>query len=112
MKSVLLNWMRLAWFCSAPFGLLFTARIAWEKTVWTWSRGPQAIGFSLMHIHPLFFAVGSLSAYLLILWLVPGVIYIVKRRRTASGVDKLLLLFSLLVLVVAIIPDDFFATSR
>jgi hypothetical protein len=24
-------------------------RLAWEQTVWTWERGPQMVGFSLMH---------------------------------------------------------------
>jgi hypothetical protein len=28
---------------------LFAARLGWEQTVWTWERGPQMVGFSLMH---------------------------------------------------------------
>ncbi|TAH46862.1 MAG: ankyrin repeat domain-containing protein [Elusimicrobia bacterium] len=27
----------------------FAGRVAWEHTVWTWERGPQMVGFSLMH---------------------------------------------------------------
>jgi hypothetical protein len=54
MQSALPRWLRLAWLFLAPIGFLFAARIAWEKTVWTWSRGPQAVGFSLMPVHPFF----------------------------------------------------------
>jgi hypothetical protein len=29
--------------------LAFAARLVWEQTVWTWDRGPQMVGYSLMH---------------------------------------------------------------
>ena len=44
--------LKVWWFFCAPIALPFAVRIAWEKTVWMWSRGPQMVGFSLMHIHP------------------------------------------------------------
>ena len=28
---------------------IFAARLVWEQTVWSWERGPQMVGFSLMH---------------------------------------------------------------
>ncbi len=28
---------------------LLASRLLWEQTVWTWERGPQMVGFSLMH---------------------------------------------------------------
>ncbi len=28
---------------------VLAARLVWEQTVWSWDRGPQMIGFSLMH---------------------------------------------------------------
>jgi hypothetical protein len=28
---------------------VFAARLIWEQTVWSWERGPQMVGFSLMH---------------------------------------------------------------
>jgi hypothetical protein len=55
MTSALPKWLRTAWIILAPLGLVFAARIAWEKTVWTLHRGPQNVGFSLMHTSPAFF---------------------------------------------------------
>jgi hypothetical protein len=28
---------------------MLAARLVWEQTVWSWARGPQMVGFSLMH---------------------------------------------------------------
>jgi hypothetical protein len=28
---------------------VLAARLVWEQTVWSWDRGPQRVGFSLMH---------------------------------------------------------------
>ena len=97
MQSTFPRWLRIAWLCLSPLGLSFAGRIAWEKTIWTWYRGPQAVGFSLMHIHPLFFFVGALCCYLGMLWLIPSGVYLVRGWRRASKIDKLMVLLSLLV---------------
>lgn len=96
----------------AQMGLPFAVRIAWEKTVWTIVRGSQMVGFSLMHIHPLFFVGGSLSALLILAWLVPAGIYGVVRRKNVSGPDLVMILIAILVAVAMFVPDDFFAGSR
>jgi hypothetical protein len=28
---------------------VLAARLVWEQTVWSWDRGPQMVGFALMH---------------------------------------------------------------
>ena len=61
--------LRLIWFFFAPLAILFAGRVMWEETVWTWERGPQMVGFSLLHIHPLFAITGALCCYLTMLWL-------------------------------------------
>jgi len=35
------DWMKVYWLVSAPFAVLLAVRVMWEKTVWTWTRGPQ-----------------------------------------------------------------------
>jgi hypothetical protein len=79
MQTALPRWLRLNWLFVAPLGLVFATRIAWEKTIWTWSRGPQVVGFSLMHIHPFFSVGGIMCCVLLMLWIVPALIYLTLR---------------------------------
>jgi hypothetical protein len=38
MPSAIPRWLRLVWLCLSPIGLVFAARIAWEKTVDVVSR--------------------------------------------------------------------------
>jgi hypothetical protein len=71
--------------------------------------GPQRVGFSLAHIHPLFFVTGAHSASLIIGWLVPAGIYAIVRRKNVSGLDLGMILVALLVAVAIIVPNNFFA---
>src|SRR5216684_8669939 len=112
MRSSLPDWLRVSWVCFWPLGLPFAARIEWEKTVWTMVRGPQMVGFSLGHIHPLSFITGALSAYLIVAWLVPAGIYAIVRRKNVSGMDLAMILIGIFVAVTIIIPDKLFAGSR
>jgi len=104
--------LRITWFCIALIAILFAARVAWEKTVWTWERGPQAVGFSLFHIHPLFAIVGALCCFSTMLWLLPAVVHAVRRRRDISLLDGVMLALSLFVAVAIILLGTFFATTR
>lgn len=81
----------------------------WEKTVWTWTRGPQAVGFNLWHVHPGFAIVGGLSSYSLIIWLIPAGSYLFVRRRDIHPADIGMLAVALLVLLAMVTPDNFFA---
>jgi hypothetical protein len=104
--------LRLAWICLLPFGLSFAGRIAWEKTVLTINRGPQMVGSSLAHIHPAFFIVGTLSSYLLILWLLPALVYSTVNRKRITAVDLAMVLVALFVAVAIMTPDSLFASSH
>jgi len=112
MKSVLPNWLRIVWFSASPLGTAFSARIAWEKTVWTIVRGPQMVGFSLMHIHPGFSFLGVLCACALMLWVIPALIYLILRRKQISGLDICMVVVALFVTVAIVTPDTLFASSR
>ena len=110
MKGVLPDWLRVLWFFAAPVALAFALRIGWEKTVWTILRGPQMVGFSLMHIHPIFAVVGALCAYALMLWLVPATVYQLLRRKGISGFDVAMVAVALFVLLAVIAPDTLLAS--
>jgi hypothetical protein len=108
-KSVLPKWLRVMWLCAAPFALLFATRIAWEKTFLPWARGPQMVGFSLMHIHPVFFLIGALCSYWLLLWLAIAIVFMAKGRIMPPMKDMLMVALCLFVLVALIVPDQAFA---
>jgi hypothetical protein len=91
---------------------LLAGRIFWEKTIWTWSRGPQAVGFSLLHIHPGFAVAGGLSSLALALWLLVAVPYAIVRRREIEPWDWLMMAGAAGVIAVLVIPDTFFASPR
>ena len=112
MQSALPRWLRLSWPFLAPIGLLFAARIAWEKTIWTWTRGPQAVGFSLMHIHPFFGIAGITCCVLLMLWLVPASYYVISRWGISSKADIAMVVLSLLLTGAIVLPDTFFAQVK
>ncbi len=105
-------WLRLAWFYSSPLGLVFASRIAWEKTVWTIVRGPQMVGFSLMHIHPMFFIGGMLCCIALILWLVPAAAFLIAHRNRISGSDIAMIGSALFAAAAMFVPDAFFASAK
>ena len=88
---------------------LFAARILWEKTVWTWSRGPQMVGFALWHIHPGFAVAGTLCSLALALWLLISVPFAIARQRDIEPWDWLMMTCSLLIIVALTLPDRFFA---
>lgn len=103
-----LRWLRISWLCLSPLGLSFALRIAWEKTVWTVVRGPQMVGFSLMHIHPMFFLTGLLCCWFLMLWLVLAVIYMFAHKRIPLP-DAIMVAVAIFVAVAMLTPDTFFA---
>jgi len=109
MPGALPNFLKVWWLGASPFAVLFAARILWEKTIWTWSRGPQMVGFSLWHIHPEFALVGILGSLALALWLLIAVPYAIARRRDIEPWDWLMMIFSVLVIVGLALPDTFFA---
>jgi hypothetical protein len=112
MQSALPPWLRLIWLLLAPIGVLFAGRIGWEKMVWTWTSGPQAIGFSLIHIHPFFFIAGITCSVLLMLWLIPALYYVILRWRISSKADVGMVALALLVTAAIVLPDTFFAKSK
>jgi hypothetical protein len=101
-------WTQIWWCASLPLAIALSARLLWEKTVWTWTRGPQMVGFSLMHIHPGFAVLGFFSTFVLALWVLPAVAYLVIRRKDIHLLDVGMLLLALLIIASIAMPDNFF----
>lgn len=109
MQNALPRWLRTSWLLLSPIGFLFSARIAWEKTILTWTQGPQSVGFTLMHTYPLFGLAGILSSCLLMLWLLVATPYLIKRWNSHSKLDIVMVFASLLSAIAVILPDQFLA---
>jgi hypothetical protein len=105
LPSVLKTW----WLLASPLAFLFAGRILWEKTIWTWSRGPQMVGFALWHIHPVLAAVGLLASFALAVCLLASVPFAISRRRDFEPWDWLMMAGSVCVIIVLSLPDTFFA---
>jgi hypothetical protein len=108
-QSAVPRYLKVWWCCSTPIAILFAARILWEKTVWTWSRGPQMVGFSLMHIHPFIAILGMVSCLTVMVWLFAAVPYAVIRRKIITLADVAMVSCSVLVAFAVVVPDNFFA---
>jgi uncharacterized membrane protein len=103
------SFLKVWWASASPFAFLFAARILWEKTIWTWSRGPQMVGFALWHIHPGLAAFGVLFSLGVAVWLLIAIPYAVVRRRDIEPWDWLMMAFSTFIIAALAIPDTFFA---
>jgi hypothetical protein len=57
----------------------------WEKTVWTWSRGPQMVGFSMMHIYPLIAIGGMLGCLSVMLCVLSAGL---RNRKILGGIGE------------------------
>ncbi len=106
------HWMKLCGVFSAPCAVLLAVRIIWEKTVWTWSRGPQMVGFSLWHIHPLVATIGLLSLWALMAWSAAAFAFVALRRKRVTPFEIAMFISALFVIVAMAIPDTFFAHGR
>ena len=104
--------LKVWWLSASPLALLFAGRILWEKTIWTWSRGPQAVGFALWHIHPGFAVAGMLCSLAVALWLLIAVPYAVVRRQDIEPWDWLMMAASVLVIVALAVPETFLASGQ
>jgi len=79
-------WLVVWWWVAALLSAPLYFRLLWEMTLLTWKRGPQMIGFTLIHNHTYFFGVGIIGFMLALAWLPSAVIYIVvKNKRPAKS---------------------------
>ena len=93
------------WFVYLPLAAL-EARLLYEQTWLTYTRGEQMIGFSMAHQFPellLFGLVGFLGC---ILWCVVALVFILRRRYQTSTVTKLQFALALTTLLLIFIPVD------
>jgi hypothetical protein len=99
-SGALPNILKVWWVSASPSAFLFAGRILWEKTIWTWSQGPQMVGFALWHIHPGFAVAGTRCSLAVALWLLIAIPYAVVRRRDLEPCDWLMMAGAVTVILV------------
>lgn len=104
--------LKVWWVSASSLSLLFAGRILWEKTIWTWSRGPQMVGFALWHIHPGFAVAGILCSLALAVWLLIAVPYAIVRRRNIEPWDWSMIPVTVMVILALAAPGTFFSSGR
>ncbi len=79
------RWLLIAGYVILIGSAGLTCRLIWEQTVWTWSRGPQMVGFSLLHgggailiLFPILLIIWFLSVIILTIW------HLIKRQSIAK----------------------------
>jgi Ankyrin repeats (3 copies) len=81
-------------------------RLVYEMTSLSWERGPQMVGFSLLHGSPLLF----LCPVLLIAWLIVAILVVlwtVRRRARPSNQSLIAIALSIAVLGILQLPYGF-----
>jgi hypothetical protein len=90
---------------------VFAACLIWEQTVLTWERGPQNVGFTLIHGAGAFLV---LFPPVLAVWLAVSIAYTLRRllrRRPLSRVSMAVMVLSIWLLWVLWLPYGFWQKS-
>ena len=106
-ETSLVTWIlaRGWWFVYLPFAGL-EIRMLWEQTWLTWTQGGQMIGFSLIHVYPVFFFLGVLGAMGTALWVLVVVTMLGLRRNKLLTMGWVQLCLSAATLVLTFLPVD------
>lgn len=100
--------MKVWWLSRSPVAAAFAARLLLEKTIWTWDRGPQMVGFTLMHVYPVLAVAGIISWMALMAWMLPAIYFLGSRMKRADIAECAMLLVAALIGAAVIVPDNFF----
>jgi|KBSMisStaDraftv2_1062788.scaffolds.fasta_scaffold277634_2 hypothetical protein len=102
MARVFPGWLQSIGIVVAGLSVLLAARLAWEQTVWSWERGPQMVGFSLMHSG--FGILLMLAVWAGVVWVAVALLVGVRRRSIGGQLTIWPLIVYGLAWVVMTIP--------
>ena len=93
------------WFVYLPLAAL-EARLLYEQTWLTYTRGEQMIGFSMAHQFPELLLFGLAGWLGCILWCIVILVLILGRRYKTSTVSRLQFVLALTTLLLIFVPVD------
>ena len=103
MKVKVPNWIKFFWIIALPGLLLFLGRMTYECIYLTYKNGPQMIGFSLIHLHPILYIFMIYSYFASIIWIIICTIWMIKTKKEKKKPDGLGIFISTFIIVVIII---------
>lgn len=107
--SALPRYLKLWWICASPLGLLFAARIVWEKFVLVRTGGPDLLDFSLTQLYPTFGIIAILCCFSLLVWLLQAISCLITEWRKIDVGDVVMVLLTILIALAVVAPERFFA---
>jgi hypothetical protein len=86
---------------------IFVGRIVYEETILTWLKGPQMVGFAMMHgALPLIGITGFIALPGTLLWAAVSFVLLIHRKFRVPATDWLLLILSPLLAILLFIPYE------
>jgi hypothetical protein len=86
---------------------VFVGRIVYEETILTWLRGPQMVGFAMMHgALPLLLLAGIVGLLGGLLWVAVSVVLLIRRKFRVPVTDWIPMALLLLLAVPLAIPYE------
>ena len=82
---------------------MFFGRMVYECIYLTYKNGPQMIGFSLIHLHPVLYIFMILSYFAAILWILFYIIWLIKTIVKKNRPRGILIFVITLIIVIAIL---------
>jgi hypothetical protein len=76
--EVVLRKLSISWWLLYPGILAWLVRMVYERSLLTWTRGPQMGGFTFYHQHPFFFLISAISILLCRLWLILAALVLIS----------------------------------
>lgn len=86
--------------------LALEARLLYEQTWLTYTRGEQMIGFSMAHQFPELLLIGLAGWLGCILWCIVALVFMLRRRYQTSIVSRLQFALALTTVLLMIVPID------
>lgn len=91
-----------------PGFIIMTIRLTYEKTYLTWKKGPQLVGFHMMHSYPFLSLFCMISELAAMSWLIGMLIYFGIKRPPLRWHGKFLLILTIITAIIANISDNLF----
>ena len=93
------------WFVYLPLAAL-EARILYEQTWWTYTRGEQMIGFSMAHQLPELLLLGLAGWLGCVLWCIIALAFFIGRRTHIPTISRLQFALAAITLLLPFVPVD------
>ena len=86
---------------------IFVGRMVYEETILTWRRGPQMVGFAVMHGGlPVVLMAGFIALPGTLIWLAVSVVHLIRRKFRVSAADWMPAILLLFLMALLFIPYE------